>query len=185
MKPLERIPVAFVGEWRDRYYDIEGNLVHDTGWDHNQVQDTNAQLLAMWFMEALQGAPAITQGPQHLAIGSGAAGWDAVPPVKSYAATTLTAEQYRRAIVASEITYIDPVTKVVSVAATRAVEITMTMTTAQANGFVWREFGFFGGTANAGVDTGIMINWVSHGRIDKDNTMTVVRTCRFIFQLVP
>lgn len=178
----EGVKVRLIGEWRDRYYDLEGNLVHDTGWDHNQIQDTNATLLAMFFYEFLQGAPAISAGPQYLAIGRGLAAWDLTPPTLSRADTTLQDEFFRKIITATDIQYIDPVTKAPSGSETRAVEITLTMGTSEAND-TWREFGFFGGDATAAAYSGFMINWVRHGRIDKDSTMTIVRTCRFIFQL--
>lgn len=182
MKSEEFIKIALVGEWRDKHYDLQGNLVFDSGWNKNQIQDTNATLLAMWFRESLQGSPAITQGPQYLALGNGLVGWDATPPTLSRADTTLEAEFFRKIITASDIGYIDPVTKAASGSPTRAVEITITFTTSEAND-TWREFGLFGGTATASADSGYMVNWVSHGRIDKDSTMTIVRTIRLIFQL--
>lgn len=182
-KALEEVlKNTFRGEWRDRIYDTNGTLLEDTGWHSNQLQDTNATLLAMLFRELLQGSPAVDAGPQYLAIGRGLSSWDLSPPTLSRSDTTLEDEFFRKEIQAADITYIDPVTKAPSGSPTRAVEIEVTMTTSEAND-TWREFGFFGGNATATLDSGYMINWVSHSRIDKDNTMTVIRTCRFIFQL--
>lgn len=178
----DTIKVKLEGEYRDQIFDIDGSLIEDRGWVKNQIQDSNAQLLAMFFYEFLQGTPAITAGPQYLAIGRGNPAWDGGTPSRTRAQTTLYDEFYRQQLVAGSIGYIDPVTKAASGIATRAVEITVTMTTAQAND-TWREFGFFGGDATGAADSGVQINWVGHGRIDKDNTMTVVRAQRFIFQL--
>ena len=180
----ETLKKVIRGEWRDVIKNAAtGKILLDTGWKPNQIQDTNATLLAMLFRELIQGSPAITAGPQYLAIGSGQTSWDTAPPTLSRSDTTLDTEFERKQLTASDIVYIDPTTKAVSGSETRAIEITVTFSTSEGNGGIWREFGFFGGDATGATDSGYMINWVSHGRIDKDSTMTIVRKCRFIFQL--
>ena len=181
----ETVNMHLRGEWRDVVRDAQsGRLLLDTGWDHNQVQDSNATLLAMFFREFLQGVPAIVAGPQYLAIGHGQPSWDTVPPTILQTDTTLSDEFYRQQVQAAEVGYIDPVTKLPVGGPTRAIQLVMNIGPAQGNG-TWREFGFFGGDATAALDSGFMINWVAHSRIDKDITMSVVRTVRFTFQLVP
>ena len=184
MKATEEKGFQMVGEWRDVFKDAEtGEVIHDSGWVKNQVQDTNATLLAMLYRELIQASPAVDKGPTWLAIGHGLPAWDSTPPTLDQTDTTLEDEFYRQEIQPSDVGYIDPITKVASGTPTRAIEIVMTIAAPDAIG-TWREFGFFGGDASATLDSGYMVNWIDHSRIDKDASMVVERTVRFTFQLI-
>ena len=60
-------------------------------------------------------------------------------------------------------------------------EITVNILSGEANGLSLREFGLFGGTATIAFDSGEMVNWIVHSRIDKDSSLEISRVIRIEF----
>lgn len=170
--------VRMKGEWRDTITYEDGTVV-EGDWRSNQVQNQNAILLAS-LMKNLGGK----QGILQFAAGEGLPSWDGGSPAQPASDTTLTNEIFRKGISAGEITFRDPNTFVdIEPTPSNVIQVDIVLGTTEANGSL-REFGIFGGDATGAADSGDMVNWVIHGRIDKDNTMTITRSIRFTFQVV-
>lgn len=175
--------VRMKGEWCDvrRRFDEHGDLTHlvNTGWRPNQVQNTNAQLLA-----SLMKKQAGLEGIQYIAIGSGQASWDAGAPTQDAGDTTLDTELYRQAVPAVDISFRDAGTLAdIDPTPSNVIQVDATIGLADAVG-THREFGLFGGDASGAADSGYMVNWIVTPRIDKDALMTIQRTIRFTFAVV-
>jgi len=141
----------------------------------NTVVDDCSRLIAS-LMKGQNGYKGIT----YWAVGSGAGTWDnANPPAPAVGDTKLFNETFRKAINASDITFLDsndnPTTSV-----TNKLQIKVTFTEEEANGEL-REFGLFGGNATSTKNSGIMINRKTHGLIYKTSGMTLERTIRIVF----
>lgn len=171
--------VRMRGEWRDRWFDSEGKLVCDSGWYPNQVQNTNAVLLA-----SLVKNQAGFQGALYFGFGTGLPAWDSASPTQPFSDTTLTTEVYRKAIPSSAITFRDDTTFVdIDPTPSNVIQIDTTLGIGEANGNALREFGIFGGDATAAADSGLMMNWITHGRIDKNSSVSLQRSVRFTFEV--
>lgn len=117
-----------------------------------------------------------------MAVGSGITAWDTTPPTKAYSQAALTTEYFRKAVAQTDIVYIDPSTDLSTGGVVSSkLEITVTLGTSEANGIL-REFGMFGGDATSTTDSGQMVNWISHSRIDKDSSLEIERKIRFEFE---
>lgn len=143
---------------------------------HNLVVDKVLPLI----MALLKGS---LSGVQYWAVGSGATSWDSNPVNPLLTETKLTNELGRKAITASNMTFVDPETLETSSSPTTCLEISCTFYEEDCNG-VWREFGIFGGNASATANSGIMINKRHHAVITKTEEMTVERIMRFTLSLV-
>jgi len=172
-----------VGRWFDKIKYSDGTVElgqhGEFEWGWNQIQNSFATLLAAW-CRAEAGYGRIS----YLAVGAGQASWDVTPPTQPYAETTLNNETFRKTIDQANIVFIDPVTNA-STGGTPSskLEITTTLLAAEANGTL-REFGMFGGTATGVTDSGEMVNWIVHARIDKDSSMEIERKIRLEFVTV-
>lgn len=169
-----------VGRWKDRIRQVNGPWEEGQEgqfeWDFNQIQNSFASLLASW-CRAEAGYDRIG----FMGIGSGAAGWDSVPPTQLYSQTILTAEYFRKAISQVSIVFIDPITNISTGGVPSSkIELTVLLASGEANGTL-REFGLFGGTATVSLDSGEMVNWVVHSRIDKDSSIEIERKVRIEF----
>lgn len=179
MKLEKRMP-KIVGRWYDLYRYTDGHEEHgehgEFEWGWNQIQNSFATLLAAW-CRGESGYDRIT----YLGYGSGLVAWDTVPPTKSYNATTLQTEYFRKAVTQPDIVYLDPATDIPTGGTPDSkIEITVTLLTSEGNGTL-REFGLFGGTATIAFDSGQMVNWISHSRIDKDTSFEIERKIRLQF----
>lgn len=169
-----------IGRWFDthKYEDgrVEPGQHGEFEWGWNQIQNSFATLLAAW-CRGEAGYDRIT----FVGIGSGNVSWDTTPPTQSYSDTTLTTEYFRKAVTQANIVYIDPVTNLPTGGTPSSkIEITVTLLTSEANGAM-REFGLFGGTATSTLDSGQMVNWIVHSRIDKDSSLEIERKIRLEF----
>lgn len=178
----EKIERGFiVGRWQDtlRYRDGKIKLLPEGefSWGFNQIQNTFRTLLACW-CRAESGYDRIG----FMGIGSGLAGWDTTPPTQDYDQAILTSEYYRMTIPQGDIVFIDPSTGSPSGSPTSKLEITVNMGYSDANGTM-REFGLFGGTAISALDSGEMVNWIVHDRIDKTSGFEIQRKVRIEFVL--
>lgn len=173
--------VGIRGEWKDIYQWEDGTIEQgqrgEFEWRPNQIQNSFATLLATW----LRGESGYSR-LGFIGIGSGLVGWDSATPPQPYSQTTLTTEYFRKAIPQADIVYVDPTTGVPTGGTpSPKVEITSTIGSSEANGQSMREFGLFGGTATIALDSGEMVNWVVHDRIDKDSSLTIERIVRIEF----
>lgn len=114
------------------------------------------------------------------AVGSGLAGWsNNTPPSPVAGDTRLVTEIFRKAVGTSDIAYLD-VSNNETASPTSRIQIKVTFMENEANGDL-REFGLFGGTATATVNSGQMINYKTHGLIFKTSGMKLERILRLTF----
>ncbi len=177
----EKVPFSIVGRWRDviRYKDGSSELGNSDGfeWKPNQIQNSFATLLAAWSRDE-PGFERIN----FLALGTGLVGWDTTPPAQPFTQTTLQTEAFRKAITQPSIEFIDPITNISTGGVPSSkIEIGVVIGLGEANGLSLREFGLFGGEATIAFDSGSMVNWVTHARIDKDSSFEIDRTIRIEF----
>jgi hypothetical protein len=166
------------GIYRDRLVDANGRLVGERGWRSNRVvNDCNRLLAAL-----MKGEPGVG-GVLYLAVGEGEEAWDGAPPQTSAGASRLAREWLRVPLGASQIEYLGGD----GVQPTDQLQITATLQGSVVPGSVksLREFGLFGGTATAAADSGLLINYVIHPRIDLTPGSTLVRELRLQFGIGP
>lgn len=176
----ERVGKAFViGRWQDvlTYKDGSKKVLPEKKfeWGWNQIQNIFRTLLACW-CRAESGYGRIG----FMGIGTGLPGWDTTPPTQSYDQTTLQAEYYRLTIPQGDILFVDPISSDPTGYPTNKLEITVNIGSGDANGTM-REFGLFGGTATSTLDSGEIVNWIVHDRIDKTSGFDIQRKVRIEF----
>jgi hypothetical protein len=172
--------MKIIGRWQDTFKYTDGRMVvrpeQYVEWEFNQIQNSFLSLLAAW-CRAESGYARIG----FMGIGSGLVGWDTTPPSKPYSQSQLTTEYYRLTIPQGDIVFIDPSTNVPTGGTPSSkIEVTVSIGTGDANGTM-REFGLFGGQATSSLDSGSMVNWVIHDRIDKDASFELQRKVRIEF----
>lgn len=182
---VELVRVGIKGRWRDERRYANGH-VEVTPWTPNQIQNTAATLVASLLARTFEGAvyPDLT-GLTYLAVGSGLSAWDTTPPTQDRADTTLTTEYFRKAIPVTDIQFMDPDLPAGSTPVagpTRKITLSTTLLSGEANGSM-REFGLFGGDADGVADSGLMLNWIVHSKIEKDSSLVIVRTVELEVQL--
>jgi hypothetical protein len=173
------------GRWRDKFEYANGHVEYSP-WKSNQIQNLAATMAAALFRRAGE-MPTWSgfTGISYMAIGSGDVAWDTIPPTLDPADTTLENEYFRKSIAAADMYFIDPVAASPAPplgVLSRAIGISVTLLPGEANGSL-REFGLFGGLATGAADSGTILNWVSHGLITKDITITLTRTVELEFLL--
>ena len=163
------------GYYRDVVTDVTGRVRSNTGWRLNLIVKNCDRLLAA-MMKRHDGM----QGILYLAVGEGEEGWDLAQPTPIPSTSKLTKELLRQPIEADQIVYLDSQIQ----EPTNHLEITAEFHGAGlvTNGFrSLREFGLFGGNANEAPDSGFMINYVIHPRIDLNPDATLTRRVRLNF----
>jgi hypothetical protein len=171
------------GKWFDRILRKDGSVEFgqhgEFKWDSNQIQNTFMSLLAGFCIQEAT----FSAGINVLGVGHGDVAWDSTPPTLSHSDTTLLDEFFRKELTEGTDSYfINPGTNAPSVTPTNKIEMTVLLDYAEANGAL-REFGLFGGDALPGtLDSGQMVNWVRHARIDKDSSMAIERKIRILFE---
>lgn len=141
----------------------------------NTVVDDCSKLIA-----SLMKGQAGYKGIAYWAVGAGAGTWDNNnPPEPKVGDTKLLNETFRKAIKASDITFLDSKDKPTT-SVTNKLQISVTFTESEANGEL-REFGLFGGNAGTTRNSGIMINRKTHGLIYKTSGMRLERVIRIVF----
>ena len=173
--------VEMIGKFRDtlRYKSIHGfDKVEKRDWIYNQIQDSAAKLL----ITQLAGGYSVFSnfgGINYLALGEGLQNWDNASATKPYTNTTLLTEanitNSRVLVGPNDFTYLDSNNNALSPqSASDRVRLDVTIGLNDGIGNL-REFGLFGGDATATVDSGIMVNWVDHPLIVKDNRLIINR----------
>lgn len=173
--------IRISGKWNDILRYADGRVVEggrgDMLWPSNQIQNVFANLLACW---ARGEAGYLQIG--YMGIGHGLVAWDSVPPTLDPASPVLEDEYFRKAVLPADIYFIDPSTNLPTGGVpSPKLEVSVTLLSAEANGTM-REFGLFGGTATGALDSGEIVNWVWHPRIDKDASVEIQRRVRLLFQ---
>lgn len=161
------------GEFNDIIYYKDGRVV-DLGWNKNVVVN-NASILIAALMKGAVGY----SGIKYWAIGSGQESWDVSRPEPTITATKLVNEIYRKPIPAENIIFLNE-NGTESVVPTHIVQVSLTFEADEAVG-KWREFAIFGGNATSTKDSGLNINYKTHGLIEKTNEMTIQRRIKFTF----
>jgi hypothetical protein len=152
-------------------------------WRRNQVQNVAPIVAASLFRRAGETAFPGFVGISYMVVGSGLVAWDTTPPTQDAADTTLTTEVFRKAVLESDMFFLDPPAALGSAAVvgpTRKIGITATIDTTEALTSL-REFGLFAGLATGTVDTGSVVNWVVHPLVNHDSSFSIVRTVELEF----
>lgn len=168
----------FIGEVSDVLIDVETGERTVLPISYNTVVD-NASVLIAGLIKRHAGF----QGALFWEVGEGDGTWnDAAPPTPAKTDFKLFKPLFRKAIATSDISFIDGSNNVVATPTNR-IQIVVKFATGEANGYL-REFGIFGGGADAVVGTlgsGLMINRKTHGVIYKTTGIELERTIRFTF----
>ncbi|MDH3974175.1 MAG: hypothetical protein OEV42_07835 [Deltaproteobacteria bacterium] len=167
------------GYYRDVVADGQGQALLNSRWRSNLVVDSCSLLLSM-----LVKGESVARGGLFLAFGRGEEGWDSKRPVPLLTDVALVREVFRKAITEEGIVYLDgrgrPAKK-----PTGTLEATVEIAhedLSSSGPLTIREFGLFGGNATERANSGIMINHVTHPRIDLSPGMKLVRRLRLNFR---
>ena len=166
------------GCYRDVLTDSQRRVQWDSGWRSNLVVHNCNRLLAA-LMKRHEGMDGIL----YWAIGEGAADWDSILPSPLLTTSRLTSEVARQALAADGIVYLDDANEPIETPSPR-LEVTAEFQGEDfvSNGFQpLREFGLFGGDAAEAPDSGLMIDYVIHPRIDLTPGMALSRQLRLTF----
>ncbi len=165
------------GRYRDRLVDGR-NEPEDRGWRSNLIVKSCDTLLA-----ALMKGQFEDGGRLYLAIGEGEEGWDSQPPSPLPDTTTLYREVLRSELRPHHIFYLDDeLNKTAKPTHRLEFHITFLGRDVVANSCRrLREFGLFGGDATHRADSGYMIDYVVHPRIDLTADARLDRRVHLIF----
>jgi hypothetical protein len=152
------------GRFRDELRAADSS-VRTQDWQNNLVTFRALDLLA----RLLANQPGL-DGGLYCAVGAGDASWDADLPTPDARVTHLVREIYRKPL--------DLINAVSYDATTHTLTLSITFGAGEAVGTL-REFGVFGGDVTAAPDSGYLINYKIHARIDKQESDTLQRTVEF------
>lgn len=154
------------------------HLAVDHGWRSNRIVSGSDILIASLMM----GMPDI-EGILFLAIGEGDPAWDSSNPLASTSADNLHAELLRVPVNDQQIGFIDdanqPSTNPTNRLAINVDFVGSDIVTGNYQSL--REFGLFGGDATNTLNSGYLINYVIHPRIDLTTNATLTRQLRLTF----
>lgn len=167
------------GTFYDILADSQGQALWESGWRSNIIVHNGDRLLA-----ALMKGHAGLQGILYLAVGEGEEEWDSKLPPPDVSASQLSSEVLRLALGPDQIVYLEN-QKVPTTEITDCLEITADIKGEDLtpHGFQsLREFGLFGGDATDKPNSGFMIDYVIHPRIDLTPDATLTRRIRLSFR---
>lgn len=166
------------GFYRDVIIDRLRQPIWDGGWKSNRIV-RNCNLLLAMLMKREEGI----NGILYWAVGKGDENWDYRNPAPHETTSKLLKEAARKAVAREQIVFIDengqstdtpmPCIEVSSEFKEEDFEME--------DSKVLREFGLFGGNATDKADSGMMIDYVIHPRIDMTGGMALIRKLRFMF----
>jgi hypothetical protein len=171
------------GKYRDSVYS-QSRCICDCGWYSNHIV-SSCDILAATLFNNESGF----KGILCLAIGVGEQNWDTIDKIPSGKECKLTNEILRIPLKPSSVNYIDD-SESVSKTPTNHLRVACTINFESIPGFEklkivqLREFGLFGGDAVNQKDTGLLIDYVIHPRIDMIKGTTLKRTIDLIFDNV-
>lgn len=165
---------GIIGEFQDTIYHADGSVEVMEVQRNCIIKDIGKLIACLMKREEGQ------QGLTYWAIGSGSDHWDVVkPPDAQPTDNGCVNEIGRKAIPLDAIEFVDPDGNH-SEEITNSIKITLVFNTDECNG-VWREFSLFGGDATEELNSGLAINHKNHSVMVKNETMTIERQIRFIF----
>ena len=166
------------GYYCDTLTDSQGRVLCDSSWRSNLIVQ-NCNLFLAGLMKQHQGI----QGILYLAIGEGEDDWDSSRPSPLLTTSRLAREVARKALTEDHIVYLDNTNEPMETSSNR-LEVTAEFSGEEfaSNGPKHlREFGLFGGDATNETDSGFMIDYVIHLRIDLMPEMRLIRKVRLTF----
>lgn len=146
------------GIYRDVVDDASGRCRHDSGWASNTIMRSAWPLVAA----LLRGEEGLG-GIRFWAVGEGDPAWDVAPAAASPEIERLHAEIDREKVGSESMTYLDE-QGAASDRPTPRLEISLTFSWPVAR--TLREFALVGGDAGERPDTGYLVNYVIHRRLD-------------------
>lgn len=174
---------ASKGIWRDEVFkkgpDGQPVLVEDSAWKNNLIVVGMTKLLA----GLMANEPSFGGGILFSAQGRGDPSFDISLPVPLFNSVKLVDEYFRKT--PDSISFLDDDGNGV-VTVTNRILIVTTLDFPEANGpsgdgeFI-REQGLYGGTALAGINSGLLANLIYHKARFKDDTVKLRRSIQFIF----
>lgn len=171
--------VIVSGIYRDQLADANCRIQWDSGWRSNLIVRDCSLLLAA-LMKRQEGLTGIL----YWAVGEGEDTWDVKCPSPASNTSRLFSEIARQALSEKQIVYLGSNNK-----PTNTLEITAEF---KGEDFImkdrfvsFREFGLFGGDATEKPNSGFMIDYIIHPRIDLDKSMKLLRSVRLTFGSVP
>lgn len=168
------------GVYRDQLHDEKNNLIWDGGWRTNLIVNSCNPLLAA----LMRGEPGFS-GILYWAVGEGAASWDKLSPSPDAEDGQLAKELARKALSTEDIVYLDEKNQAI-LGPTARLQIGAIFTREELGGSgtrSLREFGLFGGDATEALNSGRMIDYVIHPRIQLTAGMTLTRNLHLTFGL--
>jgi len=115
-------------------------------------------------------------GGYFIAVGKGHATWDESAKGEDRGAGRLVDEVARKRVLPASVTFLNPSGES-SEAPTARVQFAVTFDEGEATGTL-RECGLFGGAASMEADSGTLLSYFTHPRMEKASGMTLSRTLR-------
>lgn len=109
-----------------------------------------------------------------LAIGRGDTAWDEIPPQYDRSSHQMVNEVARHAVTANDTSYIDDA-GITTRRVTHRLRIQTAFAAGEATGSL-RECGLFGGAASSELNSGTLISYFMHRRLDKSEQMSLNRS---------
>lgn len=159
--------VSLGGKFKDILYTPEGKLSEIRDWQSNTIVNRCLDLVA----NLLENQAGI-EGILYLALGEGTEEWDENPPEEDSSTTHLVKEIFRKKI--------DPTRQISYSEETKVLTINIELDAEEAVGTL-REFGLFGGDATNDPNSGFLINYKTHPKIDKTSPRILKRTIQLTF----
>jgi hypothetical protein len=158
------------GSYQDTLRDAHGRRVSVSGWWSNTIVNSTWPLVA----GLLKNDPDLG-GILFWAVGAGDPAWDTTNPSAGPKATRLVDEVDRQAVGSENIVYLNPDGSPTA-GPTGCIEVSVVFNWSADR--VLREFGLFGGNASTTADSGYLINYVVHARIDMTAGGSLARRLR-------
>ena len=166
------------GNYCDKLIDFRGRELWSSGWRSNLIVESCDLLLA-----SLMKREPETEGILYWAVGEGEASWELGAPVAASTTSQLSSETARKLLVPKQIVYLDETGQLTDTPTSR-LEVASKFTTEdfETNAPIpLREFGLFGGDATEVPDSGFIIDYVIHPRIELTPGVTLSRKLRLTF----
>ena len=159
-------------DWIDSGTSVGDTEVTSSEWKSNRIVQNSDILIA----SLMKGEPN-TSGILFLAFGTGEESWDDTNPNAAAGTQQLANEFFRHRIAPSELIYLDELGRP-SIRATRRIGVNVNLIGSErveGDFLSLREFGLYGGDASDALNSGLLINYVIHPRIDLTATVTLNR----------
>jgi hypothetical protein len=166
--------MTLMGEFQDTIRDGGAGSRSTRVWRCNRIVSTAWPLIAARLRDA-----SAVRGIVCCAFGSGDERWDRAAPTVTPDTRQLAREVARVAIASDQVRYVDAVGQP-SADPTHRLELAVTLIASAP--LVVREFGLFGGEATALPDSGRLINYAIHPRVDLTRGARLTRRIRLSFR---